>query len=128
MSRGSAEPEELKRIASELQKEVDTMAKAVAERSMEELIQADYRFHQIIIREGGNKLFFDIFQTLHSFMQEEIRKTFTDLDDLADVTRDHGQILGYIKSGNIEKAVKRHNAHFVRIKKLLTPGAKPTLD
>ncbi len=113
--------ESLGAVLDALDREVANMRAAVAEASVEKLIQADYNFHAAIIREGGNALFWAIFQTLHSFMREEIRKTFTAIDDLLDVARDHQEMVDMLRSGDADKAASRHGEHFVRIKNLLNP-------
>jgi DNA-binding FadR family transcriptional regulator len=127
MNRRTSDPAGFAAIVQTLQKEVDNMDKAVRNESLDDLVQADYQFHAAIIGGGGNKLFFNILQTLHSFMREEIRKTFKDMDNLLDVSRDHQQILDRMTFDAPEKATERHKAHFARIKALLTPGTKPVL-
>ena len=127
MSRRESDPAAFCQVVDELQKVIQNMAKAVRDNSLDDLVTADLSFHSTIINQGGNKLFTDILKTLNSFMREEIRKTFTEMDDLMDVSRDHQQILDMMTSEDVEKATARHNAHFGRIKRLLTPGVKPTL-
>ena len=106
-------------VIEPLKEELEAMKVAAQVGSIDDLIQADYNFHAIIIREGGNKLFCAIYQTLYSFMREEIRKTYQAMQDLMDVYRDHSEILHVITEGDIAKAVVRHSSHFDRIKKLL---------
>ncbi|MFA6505221.1 MAG: FCD domain-containing protein, partial [Treponemataceae bacterium] len=127
MERRDTDTVGFQRTVDSLQNEVDKMGKAVHDQNLDALVQADLDFHSAIIRAGGNKLFTDILLTLNSFMREEIRKTFKEMDDLIDVSRDHQQILDRIKSDDIAKATERHNAHFGRIKRLLTPGEKPKI-
>lgn len=114
--------EALGTVLDALDGEVANMKAAVAESSIEKLVQADYNFHAAIIREGGNALFAAIFHTLQSFMQEEIRKTFTAIGDLMNVVSEHQEIVDMLRSGDADKAAGRHEAHFVRIKDLLNPS------
>ncbi|MDR1587178.1 MAG: hypothetical protein LBS57_06970 [Treponema sp.] len=58
-------------------------------------------------------------------MREEIRKTYYAMKDLRDISPDHQEIVDAIKSGDIEKAVKRHSSHFLRIRGLMAPGSLP---
>ena len=124
MSRYIRDKKTLTPVIRSLQAEVENMKVSAREQSIEKLNRADYNFHAAIIREGGNKLFRDLYQTLHSFMREEINKTYNAMKNLSDVSRDHQEIVDAILGGNLEKAVARHSAHFLRIKGLLTPGMK----
>ena len=121
VKRCEQDPKALERVLAALDLEVASMKTAVEASSIDRLVQADYNFHAVIIREGGNELFWAIFKTLHSFMQEEIRKTFEAIEDLMDVARDHQQITDMLRSADSAKASIRHGAHFARILKLLNP-------
>ena len=105
----------------QLEEEVERMRQAVKTMSVEQMAQADYNFHMIIFREGGIKLFQEIFLTLSSFTMEEIKKSYlsTDLERNA---LDHQEIADAIRSGDREKAIIRHSAHFpVVLKNLNIP-------
>ncbi len=121
MSRYVRDKQALDVFVGRLQAEVEAMRAAAAGHSIEELNRADYNFHAVIIGEGGNNLFRNIYRTLHSFMREEIFKTYTAMEDLGDVSRDHQEIVDAAASGDLGRAVARHSAHFSRIKGLLTP-------
>lgn len=127
MSRFVRDKKSVSGVIQSLEAELENMKTAAREVSMEKLIQADYSFHAAIIREGGNKLFWAIYQTLLSFMREEIRKTYEAMRDLMDVFHDHRELLDVILQGDFDKAVARHSAHFLRIKGLLTPGLHPKI-
>ena len=121
MTRYVRDKEFFRPIIKSLEAEVKIMSTA----SMDHLIEADYNFHSIIVREGRNNLFLALYSTLHGFLQEEIRKTYLAMKNLRDVSRDHQEIVDVIKSGDIENAVRRHSSHFLRIRGLLSPGALP---
>ena len=106
-----------------LEAEVAKMKIAAEAKSTEKVIQADYNFHNLIVKEAKNHLFLAIFKTLHSFLQEEISKSYTGLKSLRDLSVIHQEIIDGIRTGNIEKAVSRHSGHFLRIRGLLTPGS-----
>ncbi len=113
------EPAKRDEITRELENQVECMRQAIKSESVKELIIADFNFHAAVIRSGGNALFFSIYQTLHSFMHEEIRRTYANMKDLNEVAVDHEEILAAIKSGDIPSAVTRHSSHFQRISSLL---------
>lgn len=127
MSRFVREPKSVEPVLTSLEREVENMKAAGKEASIEKLSRADYNFHAAIIRDGGNKLFWGMYQTLHSFLREEIKKTYNAMKNLSDVSRDHREIVEVILTGDLEKAVARHSAHFLRIKGLLTPGLHPKI-
>jgi DNA-binding FadR family transcriptional regulator len=109
----------LELFTGRLEAEVRKMEDAANANSVEELTLADYRFHEVVFREGRNRLFQEIYHTLYSFMMEEIRKSYTAMADLLDVARDHQEIVAAIKTGDRKKAIPRHSAHFPRIQRLL---------
>ncbi len=112
--------ESVRETISKLEREVRLMREAAEEHSPEKMIQADYRFHDAIIRESGNSLFSSIYSTLHHFTLEEIRKTYGSMSDLMEVSVDHREIIdSVLNSRNALDAIERHHAHFHRIKRLL---------
>jgi DNA-binding FadR family transcriptional regulator len=119
LDRCSGDSEKLGRFTGLLEEEVRKMTAAAEESSAERLTLADYGFHAIIFQEGGNKLFQEIYQTLYSFMIEEIRKSYTTMANLMEAARDHQEMVDIIKTGDREKAILRHSAHFPRIQRLL---------
>lgn len=102
---------------------VKTMRKGVDTASITELVQADYDFHATIISAAENSLFSSIYETLHSFMQEEIRRTYIAIGDISEIVDDHQEIIDSIVSGELNRALKRHDAHFMRIQRLLQEAA-----
>jgi DNA-binding FadR family transcriptional regulator len=125
MTRYIRDPEAIRSFIRDLEAEVANMKSALAEGSIDKLSLADYNFHRIIISEGKNNLFQALFKTLNAFLQEEIRKTYYAMKDLRDLSQDHQEIIDVIRAGDLEKAVKRHSFHFLRIRGLLAPGALP---
>jgi DNA-binding FadR family transcriptional regulator len=125
MTRYVRNTESCQSILQALETEVKNMKVALAESSIDKMSLADYNFHGTIIREGKNNLFLELFKTLDAFLQEEIRKTYYAIKDLKDISVDHQEIIDAIKTLDIEKAVKRHNAHFLRIRSLLSHGTMP---
>ena len=125
MTRSARNKKSIIPLLESLEAEVAKMRTAAEAKSMEKLIRADYNFHAHIIEEGKNRLFLAIFRTLHGFLQEEISKTYFAMKNLRDVSVDHGEIVAAMRTGNVDKALRRHSAHFLRIKGLLSPGELP---
>jgi DNA-binding FadR family transcriptional regulator len=127
MTRYVREKNSFRSMIRDLEAEVKNMKAAAQETAMDELVQADYNFHAVIVQEGRSKLFLAIFKTLHAFLHEEIQKTYYAMKKLRDVALDHQEIIDAIQTGNLEQAVTRHSAHFLRIRGLLSPGALPKI-
>jgi len=94
-----------------LEEQVEKMKKAIELFSPEELTEADYTFHKIVIEGSENSLFAAIYQTLKAFMTEEINKTHEGLEDLGNIVNEHRLILDTIRTGNASKAKKAFEAH-----------------
>ncbi|MDR1316402.1 MAG: GntR family transcriptional regulator [Spirochaetales bacterium] len=127
MTRYVRERDTFQPMIQKLETQVKNMKNAALEGSMDKLVQADYDFHAIIIKEGRSGLFLAIFKTLHAFLREEIQKTYYAMKELRDVSQDHKEIIDAIQTGNMEQAVTRHSAHFLRIRGLLSPGTLPKI-
>jgi DNA-binding FadR family transcriptional regulator len=117
------DPGKFTALTDRLELEVEKMGIAARESSIEKLTQADYAFHEILFQEGENKLFQDIYRTLYSFMVEEIKKSYENIERLDEVAGDHQEIVDAIKTGDMETAIARHHAHFPRIMGLLKMGS-----
>jgi len=102
---------------------LEVMREGVDTASIEELVQADYDFHATIIAAAENSLFSSIYETLHSFMQEEIRRTYVAIKNISEIVDDHQEIIDSIVSGELTRALQRHDAHFMRIQRLLREAA-----
>ncbi|HUX22549.1 MAG TPA: GntR family transcriptional regulator [Spirochaetia bacterium] len=105
---------------------VASMKEGAETSSVEELVQADYDFHATIIAASGNSLYSSIYQTLHSFMQEEIRRTYIAISDMSEIVEDHLGIIDSIVSGELARALTRHDEHFMRIRRLLQEATAST--
>jgi GntR family transcriptional repressor for pyruvate dehydrogenase complex len=106
-------------VMEALEREVGNMRQAAQEGSLMDLIGADYNFHAVIIGESKNRLFTAIYATLHSFMSEEMLKTYRNMKDLLDVSENHRIILDAIKSKKKASAIREHANHFDIIRNLL---------
>jgi DNA-binding FadR family transcriptional regulator len=116
----SANPDAAGVVLARLQASVNKMKSAAAASLRADLAQQDYEFHAALIEATGNALFAAIYRTLHGFMQEEILRTYNAIRDLSEITVDHQEIIDCLRSGDAAEALKRHNDHFLRIRRLLT--------
>lgn len=94
-----------------LKEDVAKMKAAKAGSSQEELVQADYHFHGTIIRASGNNVYINIYQTLRSFMHEEIKKTSMDDATSTAAIEEHQAIVDAIESQSEQRtyeALQRH--------------------
>ncbi len=92
----------------------------------EQMVLADFSFHKIIIKAGENKLFIDMYNTLNSFLKNEIKLTYDIIGNLNTVADDHNQILKSIETQPADRAMKRHWEHFERTQALLGLQVFPT--
>jgi len=99
------DPENGKKCLDTLASIIEEMKKAVAENQQQKLIKKDYDFHSVIIQESGNEVFISLFETLRSFMYEEIKKSYQPAD-LNTLPGNHQILLDAIKTGNRTEAMK----------------------
>lgn len=104
---------------AQLEEQVGAMRAAAAASDLWALVEADYRFHEVIINAGGNDLFSAMFRTLQSFMREEIFQSYRRMTDLDEVADDHAEMVQVMRTGAADVAIERHRSHFVRIEGLL---------
>jgi GntR family transcriptional repressor for pyruvate dehydrogenase complex len=81
-----------------LKEDIEKMKAAKAGSSQEDLVQGDYHFHGTIIRASGNNVYINIYQTLRSFMHEEIKKTSMDDTSSSAAIAEHQAIVDAIES------------------------------
>jgi len=116
---------EARATMEQLEAAIEGMKEAARDFSIDRLVAADYRFHDTIIHHTGNALFCSIYETLQSFMQEEIARTYQAIPDKAEIAQDHQEILDTVKAGDPVQALGRHDAHFARIRLLLAKAGRP---
>jgi DNA-binding FadR family transcriptional regulator len=108
------------KLVSGLERIIASMTTAEEEEDRRSLVRLDYSFHKMIIDETGNKIVISMYETLKSFLYEEIKKAHLSLDALPQQADNHRRLLTALKSGNQEivaGAVKRHfreTSDFVR--------------
>jgi GntR family transcriptional regulator, transcriptional repressor for pyruvate dehydrogenase complex len=98
---------------------ITRMRQAVATSSLDDIVDADYDFHRLVIGSCDNTLFSNIYETLRAFMQEEIRKTNLLDSALLELVSEHEAILAGIASGDGERARTAFRAHIGAIRRQL---------
>ena len=115
LEKGKADQKIIEDTTRVLQEDIEEMKKAQSDSSLADLIEEDYHFHGTIIGVCENEVYINIYQTLKSFMHEEIKKT--SLDDAANsiAIEEHQAIVDAIASMNKEKTMNAHKNHIESI-------------
>lgn len=100
------------------------MRTAAEDRDIAALVEADYRFHGLIVEAGRNNLFRSIYSSMHAFLSDEIRSTYDEMDDLREVADDHADIVAVLRQGDADASTERHIDHFQRTRRLLRVGER----
>ena len=108
-----------KEVISELQSIVDGMENAAARDDRESLKEDDYRFHLTIIKSSRTPLFISIYETLRSFLIDEIDKSQNDYKDPAQIYHEHNHLLQTITLGGRKELITDYIGHITNIKKRL---------
>ncbi|MDA3958588.1 FadR/GntR family transcriptional regulator [Oceanispirochaeta sp.] len=111
--------EKVNRVLEDLLKEVDKMKDGIESKKPEKLVEADYNFHNIIVKSTGNSLFYSIYKTLKSFMYEEIVQSQNDYSDQNMIVSEHQSIIDTIQSGQINSSVETFSSHIDNIESRL---------
>ncbi len=110
-------------VIRELDAQVSVMQESAESGEIQRLVEADYRFHGHIVAAGDNELFRALYANLHAFMSEEIRRSYTETESLAEVARDHLEIVQSLRTESPQRCRERHQEHFERTRKLLKMAA-----
>ena len=95
------------------------MKQGIANDEMDKLVEADYSFHNIIVKSTENSLFYSIYKTLKAFMYEEIIQSQNDYTDPGMIVSEHQSIINTIKSGEINQSVETFSSHIENIENRL---------
>jgi len=98
-------------ILQTLKGDIEKMKAAKAASSQEDLVQADYHFHGTVIRASGNNVYINIYQTLRSFMHEEIKKTSMDDATSTAAIEEHQAIVEAIESRSEKRTYEALENH-----------------
>ncbi len=98
-------------IISRLEDIIADMKDAAGKQDKKRLIEDDFQFHYTILTGNNNTLFLSLFETLKSFLYNEIKESQMKYRDLGKIPREHKVLLNAIKSGNPYKAYAGHIAN-----------------
>ncbi|MCG8454566.1 MAG: FadR family transcriptional regulator [Spirochaetales bacterium] len=98
---------------------VGSMEEAVQRGARHELVEHDFDFHHAIIQSAGAPLFSAIFDTLKSFLRNEIETSQNQYEDPALIPQEHGQLIEAIVSGERIQTLRDYMAHITNIKNRL---------
>ena len=114
-----SDPKGTEPVIKELENQVDRMSEAMQKSSIDDLSDADYEFHKIMVDSCDNGVFSSIYDTLRAFMREEIRKT-----NLLETARssgfaEHNMIVDCIRAGDPSGAARAFQVHINGIRNQL---------
>lgn len=109
----------LDRTLAALKYEVDQMTEAISTNDMEKRLYADYNFHGHIIDICQNDIFNNLYNSMRSFMLEEIRVSQSTLSELDVILRNHQQLIDSIRDGDYYEATNVFRQHIKDIDNLL---------
>lgn len=101
---------------SRLEDIISDMTDAAAKKDKKRLIEDDFQFHHTILEGSGNTLFLSLFETLKSFLYNEIKLSQMKYQDLGKIPLEHKTLLEAIKSG---APYKTYTGHIENIKEKL---------
>ena len=123
-SRGEQLAEE---VLKDLEGVLANIEKAAEKNSVQDFINLDYRFHELIITGSGNSLFLSIYHTLKAFMYEEIVKSILP-GNLIRNYAEHLSIFKALKNADLDLVLQEHSRHIDSIRNNisnLSPNKKP---
>ncbi len=103
-------------VVQELKTIVKNMRSFAIKKDRVSLIEADFQFHNIIIQGCSNNLFSSLFETLRSFLYNEIEKSQLDYTDLAMIPTEHKLLLNSLLSGEKSVVYSAYSDHISNIK------------
>lgn len=106
------DPESHLVLMNKLEETIEKMVEAEEAEDRKTLVRLDYSFHRLILNEVGNKIIITIYETLKSFMYEEIKQAHLSVDALPNQAANHTLLLTAIRSGDPEIAAGAIKIHF----------------
>ena len=111
----SKDPSALKEI-EKLETIVEEMENAISEKNKTKLIESDFNFHFSIIEFDENELYISLYNTLRSFLYDEIKKTQLSYENLKLIPQEHARLINTMKTGNQIEALIAYREHIRNIK------------
>ena len=112
------EPEFKDRIVTQLETEVQTMRKAIRMEDYTTRLEADFRFHKHIIEACDNNIFNAVYENLHAFLIEEIKRAQKDRSYIMKTPDHHQKLIDSIKSNDFDAASNEFRSHIRDVNKV----------
>ena len=106
-------------VVEELKSIVENMKSASLEGSRSKLIELDFNFHLAIMKSCNNSLFLSLFDTLKSFLYDEIKQSQLNYDDLSLIPKEHELMLKALLTGKKSTVYSAYSDHIANIKERL---------
>ena len=106
----------VEKVVENLNNIITDMRTAAKEGSRRKLIELDFYFHHAIMEGCNNSLFLSLFDTLKSFLYDEIKKSQLDYKDLSKISEEHMVLLEALQSGDSTQVLDTYSAHIANIK------------
>jgi len=108
-------------VIDKLETIVSDMENAASEGDRKRLIDDDFQFHFTILSGSGNSLFLSLFETLKSFLYDEIGKSQVKYKNLYKIPKEHEILLNTLKAGTSLQVFTAYTEHISNIKEKLKP-------
>jgi len=99
-----------------LEEIVNGMEKSASAKNKAELINLDFNFHKTIIEYEKNELYISLYNTLKSFLYDEIKQTQMNYENLKLIPKEHRNLIDAIKTGDQTQVLKAYQGHIRNIK------------
>ncbi len=106
-------------VVEELKTIVETMKDSARKKDRAKLIEADFQFHNTIVQGCKNTLFTSLFETLRSFLYDEIKQSQLDYTDLSKIPAEHELMLDALLTGEKAAVYSAYSDHISNIKERL---------
>lgn len=103
-------------VIGQLEVIIKMMETAAHKQDKISLIQSDFNFHLSIIEYEKNELYISLYNTLKSFLYDEIRTTQMSYENLKLIPQEHGNLVNMIKTGNQNDVLTAFQDHIKNIK------------
>ena len=105
-------------IVAQLETEVQTMREAIQREDYTTRLEADYRFHKHIIGACDNDIFNAVYENLHAFLIEEIKRAQKDRSYIMKTPEHHQKLIDSIKSNDFDEASNEFRSHIRDVNKV----------
>lgn len=111
---GNNKTESLK-ILSDLKEIVEEMKTAASRQDYQTISELDLAFHQTVITSADNELFNSLYETLKSFLKEEMERTNLNYSNPDEIWIEHEKLLHSIQKGDRKVVLDEYEDHLKNI-------------